>query len=161
MLRVLKARWKCASSRAVSPTRPIRLSHQEKIRHAPQTARQTLPSAHAVDREYKVITALGKIDFPVPRTYCLCEDESVVGTIFYVMDMVEGRILWDPRLPDIPREGRRAIFEPKFQHWQNCTMPITRRSGWAISANRAIIFPARFRAGQSNIKCLKRRASTR
>ena len=73
-----------------------------------------LPSAHAVDREYKVITALGKIGFPVPRTYCLCEDESVVGTIFYIMDMVEGRILWDPRLPDIPREGRRAIFEAKI-----------------------------------------------
>ena len=43
-----------------------------------------LPSAHAVDREYKVITALGSIDFPVPRTYCLCEDESVVGTMFYI-----------------------------------------------------------------------------
>lgn len=73
-----------------------------------------LPSAHAVDREYKVITALGKIGFPVPRTYCMCEDESVVGTIFYVMDMVEGRILWDPCLPDIAKEGRRPIFEAKI-----------------------------------------------
>ena len=74
-----------------------------------------LPSAHAVDREYKVITALGSIDFPVPRTYCLCEDESVVGTMFYIMDMVEGRILWDPLLPDLPKEGRRPIFEAKIQ----------------------------------------------
>jgi aminoglycoside phosphotransferase (APT) family kinase protein len=74
-----------------------------------------LPSAHAVDREYKVITALGSIDFPVPRTYCLCKDESVVGTMFYIMDMVEGRILWDPLLPDLPKEGRRAIFEAKIK----------------------------------------------
>ena len=74
-----------------------------------------LPSAHAVDREYKVITALGKIGFPVPRTYCLCEDESVTGTMFYIMDMVEGRILWDPLLPDIPKEGRHPIFEAKVK----------------------------------------------
>ncbi|MGB2449123.1 MAG: phosphotransferase family protein, partial [Parvibaculales bacterium] len=73
-----------------------------------------LPSAHAVDREYKVITALGTINFPVPRTYCLCEDESVVGTMFYIMDMVDGRILWDPQLPDLPKEGRRPIFEAKI-----------------------------------------------
>ena len=73
-----------------------------------------LPSAHAVDREYKVITALGSIGFPVPRTYCLCEDESITGTMFYIMDMVEGRILWDPCLPDISKEGRRPIFEAKI-----------------------------------------------
>ncbi|MGI9440677.1 MAG: phosphotransferase, partial [Parvibaculales bacterium] len=74
-----------------------------------------LPSAHAVDREYKVITALGSVDFPVPRTYCLCEDESVVGTMFYIMDMVEGRILWNPCLPDIDKAGRRPIFEAKIE----------------------------------------------
>jgi hypothetical protein len=74
-----------------------------------------LPSAHAVDREYKVITALGTTGFPVPRTYCLCEDESIVGTMFYIMDMMDGRILWDPQLPDIPREGRRPIFEAKVK----------------------------------------------
>ena len=74
-----------------------------------------LPSAHAVDREYKVITALGSTGFPVPRTYCMCEDESITGTIFYIMDMVEGRILWDPQLPDIPREGRHAIFDAKIK----------------------------------------------
>lgn len=74
-----------------------------------------LPSAHAVDREYKVITALGSTGFPVPRTYCMCEDESITGTIFYIMDMVEGRILWDPQLPDIAREGRHAIFDAKIK----------------------------------------------
>ncbi|MGB1562610.1 MAG: phosphotransferase [Sinimarinibacterium flocculans] len=58
-----------------------------------------LASAHAVDREYTVITALAKTDVPVARTYCLCEDDSVIGTAFYVMEHVEGRILWDPALP--------------------------------------------------------------
>ena len=54
-----------------------------------------LPSAHAVDREYKVISALYPTGFPVARSYGLCADDSVIGTMFYVMDMVEGRILWD------------------------------------------------------------------
>src|ERR1700733_10517617 len=57
-----------------------------------------LPSAHAVDREYRVISALYPTGFPAPRTYGLCTDEGVVGTIFYIMDMVEGRILWDQTL---------------------------------------------------------------
>ena len=50
-----------------------------------------LPSAHAVDREYRVITALGRTDVPVPRTYVLCEDDAVIGTAFYVMDCVQDR----------------------------------------------------------------------
>ncbi len=68
-----------------------------------------LPSAHAVDREYKVITALGTTGFPVPKTYGLCLDEGVIGTIFYVMDMVEGRILWDQTLPQYEPAERHAI----------------------------------------------------
>src|SRR3954466_7329397 len=67
-----------------------------------------LPSAHAVDREYRVITALAGTDVPVARTYALCTDESVIGTAFYVMDCVEGRVLWDPRLPGMTREERAA-----------------------------------------------------
>ncbi len=73
-----------------------------------------LPSAHAVDREFRVIHALGKTDFPVPRAYALCEDESVVGSAFYVMDMVEGRILWDGRLPDAGPAERRAIYDAEI-----------------------------------------------
>jgi aminoglycoside phosphotransferase (APT) family kinase protein len=69
-----------------------------------------LPSAHAVDREYRVITALRDTFVPVARTYCLCEDESVIGTAFYVMDCVDGRVLWDPALPGFSREQRRATF---------------------------------------------------
>lgn len=74
-----------------------------------------LPSAHAVDREYRIITALGEVDYPVAKTYCLCTDDSVIGTMFYIMDMVEGRILWDPNLPEIARDDRRAIFEAKIE----------------------------------------------
>src|SRR5688572_6332997 len=70
-----------------------------------------LPSAHAVDREYRVITALGPTDVPVAKTFVLCEDESVIGTIFYVMDWVEGRIMWDPTLPECDKVQRSAIFD--------------------------------------------------
>ena len=70
-----------------------------------------LPSAHAVDREYRVITALHGTEVPVARTYCLCEDESVIGTIFYIMDYVHGRVLWDQTLPGMTPQQRRAIFE--------------------------------------------------
>jgi aminoglycoside phosphotransferase (APT) family kinase protein len=70
-----------------------------------------LPSAHAVDREYRVITALRKADIPVARTYALCQDESVIGTAFYIMDFVEGRVLWDQTLPGMQPAERHAIFD--------------------------------------------------
>jgi len=69
-----------------------------------------LPSAHAVDREYKVMTALRGQNFPVPKTYALCEDPHVIGTAFFVMDCVEGRILWDGRLPECDKSERSAIY---------------------------------------------------
>jgi aminoglycoside phosphotransferase (APT) family kinase protein len=70
-----------------------------------------LPSAHAVDREYRVISALGKTGFPVPRSYALCFDESVVGTAFFIMDYVEGRVFWDPTLADLDRAERARIYD--------------------------------------------------
>jgi len=70
-----------------------------------------LPSAHAVDREYKVITALGATDVPVPRTYALCEDPGVIGTIFYVMECVSGRVIVDPRMPDSTPAERGAVYD--------------------------------------------------
>ena len=72
---------------------------------------QLLPGAHAVDREYRVVTALGAAGLPVARTYGLCEDEGVVGTPFYVMDMVEGRIFWEAHLPEVARHDRPAHFD--------------------------------------------------
>ncbi|MBL9012186.1 MAG: phosphotransferase family protein [Alphaproteobacteria bacterium] len=70
-----------------------------------------LPSAHAVDREFRVISALYPTGFPVPRPYALCADESVIGTMFYVMDCVEGRVLWEPLLPGMEPAERRAIWD--------------------------------------------------
>ena len=72
-----------------------------------------LPSAHAVDREYRVITALNSVNYAVPQTFCLCEDESIIGTIFYVMEMVDGRIIWEPTLPGSSVEMRKEIFKEK------------------------------------------------
>ncbi len=69
-----------------------------------------LPSAHAVDREYKVMTALHAQGFPAPKTYTLCEDEAVVGTAFFIMDFVEGRIFWDASLPEVEKEKRKPLF---------------------------------------------------
>ena len=70
---------------------------------------QLLASAHAVDREFRVISALGEhTDVPVPRAHLLCTDDAVIGTWFYVMDHVEGRIFWDPSFPDVPVPERRA-----------------------------------------------------
>lgn len=70
-----------------------------------------LPSAHAVDREYKVISALQGSGVPVPKTYALCTDDSVIGQMFYVMECVEGRILVNPTLPDSPLADRAAIHD--------------------------------------------------
>jgi aminoglycoside phosphotransferase (APT) family kinase protein len=70
-----------------------------------------LPGAHAVDREYRVIEALGGQGFPVASAYGLCLEEGVIGTPFYVMEMVEGRIFWEAHLPQLSREERPAYFD--------------------------------------------------
>ncbi|ENO87351.1 phosphotransferase [Thauera linaloolentis] len=70
-----------------------------------------LPSAHAVDREYRVITALRDSAVPVARTYCLCEDDGVIGTPFYVMEYVAGRVLWEGDLPGFGVAERGAVYD--------------------------------------------------
>src|SRR5579883_3218217 len=67
-----------------------------------------MKSAHAVDREYRVLTALSSHGYPVPRPLALCDDVSVIGTMFYVMAFVPGRIFWDCTMPDLSREQRAA-----------------------------------------------------
>jgi aminoglycoside phosphotransferase (APT) family kinase protein len=74
-----------------------------------------LPSAHAVDREYKVISALHGAGFPAPRTHALCRDDAVIGSMFYVMDMVPGRILWDAALPTLDKAGRGQIYTAEIE----------------------------------------------
>ena len=72
-----------------------------------------LPSAHAVDREYKVITALYETDVPVPKTYGLCEDDDVAGTAFFVMDFLDGDLFWDPMIPSMTNKDRTEIYKNK------------------------------------------------
>jgi aminoglycoside phosphotransferase (APT) family kinase protein len=74
-----------------------------------------LPSAHAVDREYRVITALGGTEVPVPRTWVLCEDDAIIGTAFYVMDCVHGRVFSDPALPEATPSERTAMYDSMNQ----------------------------------------------
>jgi aminoglycoside phosphotransferase (APT) family kinase protein len=74
-----------------------------------------LRSAHAVDREFKVISALYAAGFPVPRPFVLCTDEKVVGTMFFIMEFVDGRILWDLELPQSSKTERRALYDAMNQ----------------------------------------------
>jgi aminoglycoside phosphotransferase (APT) family kinase protein len=70
-----------------------------------------LRGAHAVDREAKVLAGLARAGFPVAHVHGLCTDPQVIGTIFYVMEMVEGRIFWDATIPDVPKAERAALFD--------------------------------------------------
>ena len=70
-----------------------------------------LPGAHAVDREARVMSALGAHGFPVPHVYCLCEDEKVISTPFFVMDLVDGRIVWEASFPGLKPQERAAHFD--------------------------------------------------
>jgi aminoglycoside phosphotransferase (APT) family kinase protein len=70
-----------------------------------------LPSAHAVDREFRVISALRQTLIPVAPAWVLCMDEGVIGTAFYVMDYIEGRVLWNQSLPGMSRSERAAIYD--------------------------------------------------
>jgi aminoglycoside phosphotransferase (APT) family kinase protein len=76
---------------------------------------QLLASAHAVDREYRVMKALAATEVPVPRVHALCDDDSIIGSMFYVMDYVPGRVFWDQRLPDLAPAERAAMFDSMNQ----------------------------------------------
>ena len=71
---------------------------------------ELLPSAHQVDREYRVMHGLWETQVPVPKMYCLCEDTAVIGTKFYVMEMVEGRLFTETRIPTLTPPERKAIY---------------------------------------------------
>ena len=81
------------------------------MRSKPGPAAKLLPSAHAIEREFRVMQALAATDVPVARMHLLCEDESVIGRAFYVMQYVEGRVLWDQSLPGFSSAGRAAIYD--------------------------------------------------
>ena len=70
-----------------------------------------LKSAHMIEREFRVLKALEGVGYPAPRPLALCEDEGVIGTAFYLMTFVDGRVLWNPALPELEREDRRPIYD--------------------------------------------------
>ena len=72
---------------------------------------QASQGAHMIEREFRVLKALEGVGYPAPRALALCEDEGVIGTAFYLMTFVDGRVLWDPALPGLEREDRRPIYD--------------------------------------------------
>jgi aminoglycoside phosphotransferase (APT) family kinase protein len=81
------------------------------MRCKPGPVTKLLPSAHAIEREFRVMRALSSSAVPVAAMHTLCEDESVIGRAFYVMDFVDGRVLWEPQLPGMNNDQRAAIFD--------------------------------------------------
>ncbi|HPW84071.1 MAG TPA: phosphotransferase family protein [Rhodoferax sp.] len=81
------------------------------MRAKPGPVAKLLPSAHAVEREFAVMQGLAGTDVPVPTMYCLCEDESIIGRAFYVMEFMQGRVIWDQSLPGMDRAQRGAIYD--------------------------------------------------
>jgi len=81
------------------------------MRAKPGPVAKLLPSAHAIEREFAVMSGLAGTDVPVPRMHVLCEDESVIGRAFYVMEFMEGRVLWDQSLPGLEPAERGAIYD--------------------------------------------------
>jgi aminoglycoside phosphotransferase (APT) family kinase protein len=81
------------------------------MRSKPGPMARLLPSAHAIEREYRVMSALAPSDVPVAQMHLLCEDETVLGRAFYVMEFVAGRILWDQSLPGMTNGERAAIYD--------------------------------------------------
>ncbi len=81
------------------------------MRAKPGPVAKLLPSAHAVEREFAVMRGLQDTAVPVPRMYCLCQDESVIGRAFYVMEYMQGRVLWDQSLPGMSPSQRGAFYD--------------------------------------------------
>ena len=81
------------------------------MRSKPGPAAKLLPSAHAIDREFRVMQALAGTDVPVARMDALCEDESVIGRAFYIMEFMSGRVLWEQSLPGMDPSERGAIYD--------------------------------------------------
>ncbi len=84
---------------------------QYVLRTKPGPAAKLLPSAHAIEREFRVMDALNRAGFPAAKQYALCTDEAVIGRAFYIMEFVEGRVLWDQSLPDMTPAERSAIYD--------------------------------------------------
>jgi aminoglycoside phosphotransferase (APT) family kinase protein len=120
-----------------------------------------LQSAHAVEREYRIIKALAATDVPVPRGHLLCEDASVIGTAFFVMDFVDGRIMRDPMMPDSNPRERAACYDSMNDVLARLHRVDFRRSASATTGGRRLMFSASLRAGRSSTKRRRQARSPR
>ena len=95
-----------------NPTYKLITPRQSYVMRAkPGPVAKLLPSAHAIEREFAVMSGLQGTDVPVPRMYALCEDESIIGRAFYIMECMQGRVLWDQSLPGMQPSERAAIYD--------------------------------------------------
>jgi aminoglycoside phosphotransferase (APT) family kinase protein len=95
-----------------NPTYKLTTPHKNYVmRTKPGPVAKLLPSAHAIEREFKVMHGLYGTDVPVPQMHVLCEDESIMGRAFYLMEYVQGRVLWDQTLPGMTNTERAAIYD--------------------------------------------------
>ena len=95
-----------------NPTYKLSTPTQHYVMRAkPGPVAKLLPSAHAIEREFAVMSGLYGTDVPVPCMYCLCEDEAVIGRAFYIMEFMPGRVLWDQSLPGMSTQERTAIYQ--------------------------------------------------
>ncbi len=120
-----------------------------------------LPSAHAVDREFKVISALYAQGFPTAEPVIYCADESITGTAFYVMGYVEGRVIWVPDMPGSNPKERAAVFDAMNATLARLHSYEPSRSDLATTAAARITSPARSIAGRSSTAHPRPRRSTR
>ncbi len=109
---------------------------------------ELLPSAHQVDREFRVMHALWDTPVPVPKMYCLCEDTSIIGTKFYVMEMIEGRLFTETHLPSL-------TISTLPGSWRYCMPWTLTRLACPNLAARELITSARLGAGASNTRLQK------
>ncbi len=84
---------------------------QYVLRTKPAPAAKLLPSAHAIEREFRVMQALNQAGFPTPKQYALCTDEAVLGRAFYIMEFIDGRVLWDQSMPGMSKLERAAHYD--------------------------------------------------
>ena len=95
-----------------NPTYKLITPRQSYVMRAkPGPVAKLLPSAHAIEREFAVMSGLAATSVPVPRMYALCEDESIIGRAFYIMECMQGRVLWDQSLPGMQPSERAAIYD--------------------------------------------------
>ena len=111
-----------------------------------------LPSAHAVDREFRIMKALAQTDVPVPNVRVLCDDDSVIGTMFYVMDFIEGRVFKIPACPLWPQPSGAKCLRAQRPHLLVCTGWTGAQRDWKRMASPATTSPAKSSVGLASTR---------